>query len=122
MPGTEELVRRVLGEKGQGPTEAAKELGVGGSTVIRWRDGLSTPSIDDIPALVRWSGRDWEEIGTRIKAQRERQELREVVSEALARIQSLECEIQLAKEELGRAAEERRELFARLTQLGDVYM
>jgi transcriptional regulator with XRE-family HTH domain len=122
MPGTEELIRRVLEEKGQGPTEAAEELGVGDSTVIRWRDGLSTPSIDNIPALVRWSGRGREEISTRIKAQRERQELREVVSEALARIEILECQIQQAKEELGRAADQRRELFARLTQLADVDM
>jgi hypothetical protein len=120
MPGTEELVRRVLEEKGQGPAEASKELGVGDSTVIRWRDGQSTPSIDHIPALERWSGRGREEIATRIKAQRERQELRQVVSEALSRIEGLECEIQQAKEELGHAAEERRELFARLTKLGDV--
>jgi predicted nucleic acid-binding Zn-ribbon protein len=71
---------------------------------------------------VQWSGRGWEEVSTRIKAQRERQELRQVVSEALARIERLECEIQQAKNELGRAADERRELFARLFQLADVDM
>jgi transcriptional regulator with XRE-family HTH domain len=122
MPGTEELVRRVLEEKGQGPAEASRELEVSASTVTQWRDGQSTPSNDNIPALVQWSGRGWEEVATRIKAQRERQELRQVVSEALARIESLECEIQRAKEELGRAGEERRELFARLTHLADVDM
>lgn len=119
MPGTEELVRRVLEAKGQGVTEAAKDMGVKPSTLIRWRDGQSAPSMDNISALVEWSGRSREEIAMRVKAQRERQELRHVVSEALARIEILETEVEQARRERGQASEDRRQLIARLTRLGD---
>ena len=119
MPGTEELICRVLEEKGEGPAEAAKDLGVKPSTVIQWRDGQSIPSIDNISALVEWSGRSGEEIATRIKAQRERQELRQLVSEAFARIEILETEVEQARREREQTREERRQLFARLTRLGD---
>lgn len=120
MPGTEELIRRVLEEKGEGPEEAAKDLGVKPSAVIRWRDGQSTPSNDNISALVEWSGRSGEEIATRIRAQRERQELRQTVAEALACIESLKMEVEQARRDREQAREERRDLFARLTRLGDV--
>ena len=49
-----ERLRELRKEKGLTAMQLGKELGFSDATIIRWENGTITPSIDRIPALVKF--------------------------------------------------------------------